>query len=64
VSDYKVTDNKVTWKMACTGREAMTGEGEMTFAGDSYTGLMKMMMPQGSMAMTMSGKRLGDCPTR
>ena len=51
----------VTWKVACTGQETMTGTGEMTFTGDTYVGLMKMMMAQGEMSMKTSGKRLGDC---
>lgn len=61
VSDYKATDSMVSWKLACTGQEAMTGTGEMTFVGDTYTGLMKLMMTQGEMSMKMAGKRLGDC---
>jgi len=61
VTDYKLTGSTVTWKMACTGANAMTGEGEVRFSGDAYDGTVKMAMPQGSMAMKMSGKRLGDC---
>lgn len=61
VSDYKQTGSTVSWKMTCTGAQAMTGEGELVFAGDAYTGTITMMMPQGSMSMKMSGKRLGDC---
>ena len=61
VSDYKTSGNTVSWKMACSGREAMTGSGEMTFNGDTYVGLMKMTTSRGDMAMKYSGKRLGDC---
>jgi hypothetical protein len=61
VSDYKVTGSTVTWKVACTAPQTMSGSGEMTFVGDSYTGLMKMLTPQGDMSMKMTGKRLGDC---
>jgi hypothetical protein len=61
VSDYKVVGNTVTWKMACTGAQTMNGEGELMFTGDTYTGNIKMMMPQGAMTMKMTGKRLGDC---
>jgi hypothetical protein len=28
----------------------MTADGELTFAGDSYTGTMKMATPQGNMS--------------
>jgi len=61
VSDYKVSGNTVTWTMACTGQQPMTGSGEMKFAGDSYDGIMKMTMEQQQMSMKISGKRLGDC---
>ncbi len=61
VSDYKQTGSTVTWKMACTGAQAMTGDGELMFSGDTYAGTVKMMMEQGAMSMKMTGKRLGDC---
>jgi hypothetical protein len=61
VSDYKTVGNMVSWKVACTGQQAMTGTGEMTFSGDTYTGLMKTKMSQGEMSIKMNGKRLGDC---
>ena len=51
----------VSWKMTCSGQMAMTGEAQMQFKGDTYTGTMTMTMPQGTMTMSMSGKRVGDC---
>jgi hypothetical protein len=61
VSDYKVAGNKVTWTMTCTGKNAMTSTGEMTYAGDSYTGVMKTKTGEMEMTMKYTGKRLGDC---
>jgi hypothetical protein len=61
VSDYKVSGKTVTWKMACTTPQPVTGTGEMTFTDDSYAGTVKMNMAQGDMAMKVSGTRLGDC---
>lgn len=61
VSDYKVVGNKVTWNMACTGKEAMTGSGEITYGTDSYTGSMKMSSGGRDMTMNYTAKRLGDC---
>ncbi len=61
VSDYKVSGNTVTWRMACSTPQPMTSTGEMTFVDDSYTGTMKMNMPQGDMSMKLTGKRVGDC---
>ncbi|HVG55576.1 MAG TPA: DUF3617 family protein [Vicinamibacterales bacterium] len=61
VTDQKIDGNKVTWKMACTGADAMTGEGELVFKGDSYAGKMSMSMAQGQMTMQYTGTRVGDC---
>ena len=61
VSDYKVSGSTVTWTMACSGQQPMTGTGEMRFNGDTYDGTLKMMMGVQEMGMKFSGKRLGDC---
>jgi len=61
VSDYKVAGNKVTWKMVCAPPQSMTGDGEMTFSGDAYDGIIRMTSERGPMTMKLSGKRLGDC---
>ena len=60
VSDHKVDGNKVTWSMACE-KEKMSGTGEFVYAGDTYTGTMKMNAQGQAMTMKYSGKRLGDC---
>ncbi len=61
VSDYKVSGQTVTWKMACTMPQPITSTGEMTFTDDSYAGTMKMNTAQGDMNMKVAGTRLGDC---
>jgi hypothetical protein len=68
VSDYKTEGSKVSWSVACTGAQPMTGHGEMVYAADSYTGTMTMqgqMEGRGGPPMGMTwkytGKRLGDC---
>ena len=61
VSDYNVSGQTVTWKVACTMPQPITGTGEMTFTDNSYAGTMKMTMAQGEMNMKVSGTRLGDC---
>jgi hypothetical protein len=58
VSDYKVEGNKVSWTMAC---QQMTGAGEFVYAGDTYTGTMKMNTQGQEMTMKYTGKRIGDC---
>jgi len=62
VSDYKQDGDKVTWSMKCEGQQAMTGTGEFVYAGDTYTGTIKMEGGgRGAMTMKYSGKLLGDC---
>lgn len=61
VSNYKAEGKAVTWKLTCTGSQAMTGEGSIVFDGDRYDGTMKMTMDQGAMTMKYTGKRVGDC---
>lgn len=61
VSDQKVEGNKISWKMACTGQQKMTGSGEIVVNGDTYDGVAKMTMDMGEMTMKYSAKRLGDC---
>jgi hypothetical protein len=39
----------------------MTGSGEFVYAGETYTGSMKMSTRGQDITMKMSGKRLGDC---
>ena len=57
--------NKLTYKMACTGKDPMSVAGEMTFGNNSYEGRMQMSgkmegQPM-EMTQTYSGKRVGDC---
>jgi hypothetical protein len=62
VYDVKHDGQKMSWKMRCTGANAMTGEGELTQGKGSYTGQMAMHMAQGDMTMKMKGKLAGgDC---
>ncbi len=61
--DHKVDGNTVTWDVAC---KESTGKGTVTYAGDSFTGLMETTMKQEGKEMTvkmkMDGKRIGACP--
>lgn len=60
-TDYKVSGNTVTWKMQCTGKDAMTGSGEMTKTADTMKGVFKMSASGMDMTQTMDGKRVGTC---
>lgn len=53
--------NTVKYAMRCTGREAMQGEGEVTYTPDHYTGHFHLKMSSGEMSMTYEGTKLGAC---
>jgi hypothetical protein len=61
MSDVARSGNTMTWSMRCT-EPPVTGNGKITFEGaDRYSGEIAATMPQGSMTMKLSGKRVGDC---
>jgi Protein of unknown function (DUF3617) len=61
-SDFQQTDNKVTWKMQCSGDMPMTGDGEITFEGeDSYSGVINATAEGMAMTITLSGTKAGTC---
>ena len=65
VLESKRVGNKVTFKMACTGKDPMTVVGETTFTATSYDGKMAMSGKLDNqpyeMRQTYSAKRIGDC---
>ncbi|MGE0031303.1 MAG: DUF3617 domain-containing protein [Steroidobacteraceae bacterium] len=62
-TNFIVVGNKATWAVQCSGQMTMTGTGEMTFSGDSYTGLIKFLVAEMGMNMTvrLSGRKVGTC---
>jgi len=66
--DSNRSGNKITYKMACTGKDAMNVTGEMTYGANSYEGKMMMTGQAEGQAMNMtqtfSGKRVGDCTAK
>ena len=68
VTNARRDGNKVTFSMVCTGRDAMTGNGEMTYAGDGYSGTIRLKgkMEGQDMEMTqaITGRRVGACTAR
>lgn len=62
VSDVKRIPNGSTWKMRC--KDGTTGSGKQTRTKDTITSDMLMNMSDGSMKMSMRGKRIGgSCQT-
>ena len=59
--DVKTSANKMSWKMKCEGKDAMSGSGEMTYGEGSYTGKVKMHSDDGDMVISYNGKRVGSC---
>lgn len=64
MTDYKVSGNKVTWAMKCTGQSAGTFSGETVFSPDAYTSTMKMNSQGQNMTVKVKGKRVGECPKK
>ena len=60
VGDYKITGNTVSWTIDCPEQDTK-GKGEITYAGDSYTGWMEMKVGEQDMKTKYSAKWLGEC---
>ena len=62
VYDVKRTGNTQTFKMRCTGKDAMEGTAEFTYLGkDSYKGKMQVKAQGETMTMAYEGQKLGAC---
>ncbi len=61
ITDSKVSGDTVSWKVACTGKDAMTGNGQMTKTATTMKGVIQMTIADGAMTQTLDGKRVGNC---
>ena len=65
VTDAKRTGNRLTFAIACTGRDAMKGTGDFTFAGEGYSGQIrlagKMEGQDVQVTQAITGRRVGAC---
>ena len=65
VSDYKMSGNTASYRVACTGEFKMAADNVITFVPDGYRIQMKMKMDQGGQAMNMTqnieAKYAGAC---
>lgn len=59
MSDLKQSGNTMTFKMACTGKDPMTGSGEITRTANSFSQKINVQSGDGDMTMVSNGKRLG-----
>lgn len=63
VSDHKRSGNKESFRMACTGKDAMKGTMEIVYESpDHYRGKMLVESADGEMTMNYDGRKLpGEC---
>lgn len=60
--DVKRTANSVSFRMTCTGKEAVEAQGEVTQLGPNRSRTsMHMKMAEGEMTMTSENEKLGAC---
>ena len=68
VTDTGRTGSRLTFKIACTGPNPMTGTGDFTMAADSYNGQIrlkgKMEGQDIDMAQAIAARRIGSCTAR
>lgn len=69
VSDFKLSGGKASFRFECTGKDAVSGDGETEMLGaDAYSGRIRAVSRSGSETMDMTirfdGKRIGGCDYR
>lgn len=64
MTDIKVSGDKTTWKMHCSGREAMDGSGEIIRTANTMNGSVKFSSKDIQMTQSISGKRVGTCQAK
>jgi Protein of unknown function (DUF3617) len=71
--DCKITDrstvgNRTTFRVTCTGKDAMSGTGEMTTGPDSYKGIMRLSARMDgettNMTTEYAGRLVGKCTAK
>ena len=60
VSDYKIKEKTASWNLACPSQQ-LTGNGEITYEADTFTGKMTMKVGANEMTAKYSGKWLSTC---
>lgn len=63
ITGSTVKGDTVTWTMECNSPEGKTkANGEITYQGDTFKGIIKVSMQGMDMTQRLSGRRVGDCP--
>ncbi len=62
IVDLKTSGKHTSYKVQCTGKEAVTGTVDVEQAGpDAYKGTMQMNIHGMAMTMAYAGKKVGSC---
>jgi Protein of unknown function (DUF3617) len=61
VQDFRVQGSKASYHLVCTGKNAMTGDGEMETLPDGFRGSIKAQAEGQQITMSYEGKRIGGC---
>lgn len=61
MTDLKTSGDRTSWKMHCSGKDAMEGSGEVTRSANTMKGTIKMSMKGMQMNQVVSGKLVGTC---
>jgi len=65
VSNFKSTGNTSSFHIECTGPQAMSGDGQITYSGNSYKGSLKAYTKMDGQRMDMNlayaGRKTGPC---
>jgi len=61
VQNFRVDGGKASYRIVCTGKNAMTGDGEMETLADGFRGSMKAHVQGETVTMRYEGKRIGGC---
>lgn len=68
IADRKTVGNRTTFRVTCTGKDAMSGTGEMTTGQGNYNGVMrlsgKMDGQTANITTEYSGKLVGKCTAK
>jgi hypothetical protein len=61
VQNFRIEGSKASYHIVCTGKNAMTGDGEMETLPDGYRGSMKAQVQGQQITMSYEGQRIGGC---
>jgi len=61
VQNFRIDGSKASYHIVCTGKNAMTGDGEMETLADGYRGSMKAQVQGQQITMSYEGQRIGGC---